>query len=32
MIFQIGGLVVVAALVGFLLMQRRKESQKRATR
>jgi hypothetical protein len=32
MLFQIGGLIVVAALIAFLVMQRRKESQNRATR
>jgi hypothetical protein len=32
MIFQIGGLIVVAGLIAFLVMQRRKESSNRATR
>jgi hypothetical protein len=32
MLFQIGGLIVVAALIAFLVMQRRKESHKGATR
>jgi hypothetical protein len=32
MIFQFGGLIVVAALIAFLVMQRRKESNSRATR
>ena len=32
MLIQIGGLVVVAALIAFLVMQRRKESQNRTAR
>jgi len=32
MLFQIGGLIVIVALIAFLVMQRRKESANRVTR
>lgn len=32
MLFQIGGLIVIAGLIAFLVVQRRKDSQTKATR